>query len=151
MGIKNKKELQKWHQELRSAAAVAKEKAEWAAANPAPSAWTSVARPSVSPSSESPSLLSADWPEEVESRESPLTSTRRPALSSDPSSRTSSVTPLSTPSTPRERPSLPSTLSTPSRDREEPSTASAAEHCCYKSSCSFNSSRTPAQLFANKI
>merc|ERR1712186_6477 len=125
MGIKNKKELQKWHQELRSAAAVAK--AAWAAANPAPSAWTSVARPSVSPSSESPSLLSADWQEEVESRESPLTSTRRPALSSAPSSRTSSATPLSTPNTPRERPSPLSTSSTLSRDREELSTASADE------------------------
>merc|ERR1739844_657283 len=127
MGIKNKKELQKWHQELRSAAAVAKAKAAWAAANPAPSAWTSVARPSVSPSSESPSLLSADWPEEVASSVSPPTSTRRPALSSAPSSRTSSATPLSTPSTPRERPSPPSTLSTPSSARDAPSTASAAE------------------------
>merc|ERR1712226_1058063 len=120
MGIKNKKELQKWHQELRSAAAVAKAKA-------ALSAWTSVARPSVSPSSESPSLLSADWQEEVVSRESALTSTRRPALSSAPSSRTLSATPLSTPNTPRERPSPLSTLSTLSRDRAEPSTASAAE------------------------
>merc|ERR1711934_632068 len=129
MGIKNKKELQdqQWHPELRSAAAVAKAKAAWAAANPAPSAWTSVARPSVSPSSESPSLLSADWPEEVASSVSPPTSTRRPALSSAPSSRTSSATPLSTPSTPRERPSPLSTLSTPSSVREEPSTASAAE------------------------
>merc|ERR1712051_448348 len=126
-GIKNKKELQKWHQELRSAAAVAKAKAAWAAANPALSAWTSVARPSVSPSSESPSLLSADWQEEVVLRESALTSTRRPALSSAPSSRTLPATPLSTLNTPRERPSPLSTLSTLSRDRAEPSTASAAE------------------------
>merc|ERR1719491_1141122 len=58
-------------------------------------------------------------------RESLPTSTRRPALSSDPSSRTSSATPLCTPNTPRERPSPPSTSSTPSRDREEPSTVSA--------------------------
>merc|ERR1712113_790979 len=124
---KNKKELQKWHQELRSAAAVVKAKAAWAAANLAPSAWTSVARPSVSPSSESPSLLSADWPEEVASRESPPTSMRRLALSSAPSSRTLFATPSSTPNTPRERPSPLSTLSTLSRDRAEPSTVSADE------------------------
>merc|ERR1739844_55867 len=120
MGIRNKKELQdqEWHPELRSAGA---------AASPAPSAWTSVARPSVSPSSASPSLLSADWPAEVASSASPPTSTRRPVLSSAPSSRTLSVTPSSTPSTPRERPSPPSTLSTPSSARDAPSTASAAE------------------------
>merc|ERR1712060_122612 len=79
------------------------------------------------PSSESPSQLSADSPEEVVWRESLHTSTKRPVPSSEDSSRTSSETPLSTPSTPRERPSPPSTLSTPSRDREEPSTVSVDE------------------------
>merc|ERR1712227_240977 len=55
------------------------------------------------------------------------TSTRRPAPSSDRSSRTSSVTRSSTLSTPRERPSLLSMSSTLSRDRAEPSTVSADE------------------------
>merc|ERR1712141_974351 len=127
MGIKNKKELQKWHQEQRSAAAVAKAKAAWAAANPALREWTSVARPSVSQSSASPSLLSADWQEEVASRESPPTSMRRLALSSDPSSRTLFATPSSTLNTPRERLSLLSMSSTLSRDRAEPSTVSVDE------------------------
>merc|ERR1712014_500842 len=94
-GIKKEK-LIKWHQELRSAAAA---RARAWAASPALSASNSVARPSVSPSSESPSLLSADSQEEVASRESPPTSTSRPAPSSDPSSRTLSATPLSTPNT----------------------------------------------------
>merc|ERR1719216_695623 len=75
----------------------------------------------------SPSLLSADWHAEVASSASPPTSTRRPVLSSAPSSRTLSATPLCTPNTPRERPSPLSTLSTLSRDRAEPSTVSADE------------------------
>merc|ERR1711981_380031 len=79
------------------------------------------------PSWESPSPLSADSPEEVVSRESALTSTRRPDPYSEASSRTSSVTPPPTPSTPAERPSLLSMLSTLSRDREEPSTVSVDE------------------------
>merc|ERR1712187_363205 len=133
MGIKKEK-LIKWHQELRSAAAAR----AWAA-SPALSASNSVARPSVSPSSESPSLLSADSQEEVASRESPPTSTRRPALSSDPSSRTLSATPLSTPNTPRERPSPLSTSSTLLRDRAEPSTVSADEHDCHQFTCAVNS------------
>merc|ERR1712066_1046694 len=135
----NKKKLtnkQQLHQELRSAAAVAKVKAAWAAASPALREWTSVARPSVSPSSASPSLLSADWQEEVASRESPPTSMRRLALSSDPSSRTLFATPSSTPNTPRERPSPLSTLSTLLRDRAEPSTVSADEQLAeHKTSC----------------
>merc|ERR1712147_432109 len=84
------------------------------------------------PSSVSPSLPSEDSPEEVVSRESPPPSTRRPEVSSRPSSRTSSVTPSPTLSTPRERPSPPSTSSMLSRDRAEPSTVSADEHFeCY--------------------
>merc|ERR1711981_187177 len=84
-------------------------------------------RPSDRPSWESPSPLSADSPEEVVLRESALTSMRRPALFSEASSKTPSVTPPPTPSTPAERPSPPSMLSTLSRDRAEPSTVSAAE------------------------
>merc|ERR1739844_619975 len=120
MGIRNKKELQdqEWHPELRSAGA---------AASPAPREWTSVARPSVSPSSASPSLLSADSHAEVASSASPLTSMRRPALSSAASSRTLSATPSCTPNTPRERPSPLSTLSTLLSARAEPSTVSADE------------------------
>merc|ERR1712014_129136 len=125
MGNQKRNKLIKWHQELRSAAAA---RARAWAASPALRELSSVARPSVSPSSESPSLLSADSQEEVASRESPPTSTRRPALFSDPSSRTLSATPLSTPNTPRERPSPLSTSSTLSSVRAEPSTASAAEH-----------------------
>merc|ERR1712100_45236 len=85
-------------------------------------------RPSDRPSWASPSPLSADSPEEVESRESALTSTRRPDPSSELSSRTLSVTPSPTPNTPAERPSLLSMSSTLSRDREEPSTVSVDEH-----------------------
>merc|ERR1712161_18274 len=77
--------------------------------------------------SESPSQLSADSREEVVSRESHLTSMRRPEPSLEDSSRTLSETPSSTPSTPRERPSPPSTSSTPLRDREEPFTDSEDE------------------------
>merc|ERR1711957_135494 len=84
-------------------------------------------RPSDRPSWASPSPLSVDSPEEVVSRESALTSTRRPDPSSEASSRTSSEIPSPTPNTPAERPSPPSTSSTLSRDREEPSTDSAAE------------------------
>merc|ERR1739838_825489 len=72
------------------------------------------------PSWASPSPLSADSPEEVVSRESALTSTRRPALSSELSSPT--------PNTPAGRPSPLSMSSTLSRDREEPSTVSVDEH-----------------------
>merc|ERR1712086_679042 len=84
-------------------------------------------RPSDRPSWASPSPLSADSPEEVVSRESALTSMRRP----DPSSRTLSVTPSPTPNTPAGRPSLPLMSSTPSRDREEPFTVSVAELSCF--------------------
>merc|ERR1712199_27062 len=85
-------------------------------------------RPSDRPSWESPSPLFADSPEEVVSRESALTSTRRPDPSSELSSRTSSETPSPTLNTPAERPSLLSMLSTLSRDRAEPSTDSVDEH-----------------------
>merc|ERR1712051_341065 len=103
-----------------------KEREAWPVANPELNA-SSPADLSETPSSESPSQLSADWPEEEVLRESALTSTKRPVPSSEDSSRTSSGTLLSTPSTPRERPSPPSTSSTPSRDREEPSTVSVDE------------------------
>merc|ERR1739844_778352 len=73
------------------------------AASPAPRD-SSQERHSETAFSESPSQPSEDWQEEVESRESHLTSTRRPEPFSDHSSRTSSETSLSTPSTPRERP-----------------------------------------------
>jgi len=53
------------------------------------------------PSWASPSPLSADSLAVVVSRESALTSTRRPAPSSSPSLRTLSATPSPTPSTPR--------------------------------------------------
>merc|ERR1711935_266034 len=79
------------------------------------------------PSLESPSQPSEDLPEEVESRESALSSMTRPELSSDTSLRMSSETQSPTLSTPRERPSPLSTLSTLSRDKEEPSTVSEAD------------------------
>merc|ERR1712010_251256 len=79
------------------------------------------------PSLESPSPPSEDSPEEVESRESLLSSTTRPESSSDTSSRTSSRTPSPTPNTPRERPSPLSMSSTLSRDKAEPFTDSEAE------------------------
>merc|ERR1712013_649420 len=126
MGKLNKVKQKKWHQELRSAAAVARARAAWAA-SPALREWTSAVELSVRASSASPSLLSADWHAEVASRESPPTSTRRLAPSSAASSRTLSATPLCTPNTPRERPSPLSTLSTLSRDRAAPSTVSADE------------------------
>merc|ERR1712021_84219 len=85
-------------------------------------------RPSDRPSWASPSPLSADSPEEVVSRESAHTSTKRPDPSSEASSRTSSETLLPTPNTPAERPSPPSMSSTLLRDREEPFTVSVAEH-----------------------
>merc|ERR1711935_108827 len=79
------------------------------------------------PSLVSPSQPSEDLPEEVESRESALSSMTRPELSSDTSLRMSSETQSPTLSTPRERPSPLSTLSTLSRDKEEPSTVSEAD------------------------
>merc|ERR1739846_93370 len=112
-----------WHQEQRSEEEAKESPLE---ANPEPRD-SSQERLSVTPSSESPNQLFADSQEEVESRESPLTSTKRPVSSSEASSRTSSGTPSSTPSTPRERLSPPSTSSTPSRDREEPFTDSVDE------------------------
>merc|ERR1712010_312681 len=143
MGKSKQKRTNKWHPELRSAAAVAK--AESVAASPAPREWTSAAKPSVSPSSESPSLLSADLHAEVESSASLLTSTKRPALSSAASSRTLSVTPLSTPNTLRERPSLLSTLSTLSSVREELSTVSADEELTDTSPCAVDNSTSLQQ------
>merc|ERR1712100_686218 len=83
-------------------------------------------RPSEPPLKVSPSPPSADSPEEVVLRESPLTSTLRPAPSSRDSSRTLSETQSPT-NTPRERPSPPSMSSTLSRDKAEPSTDSADE------------------------
>merc|ERR1712195_178115 len=82
------------------------------------------------PSSVSPSQLSEDSPEEVESRESAPSSMTRPDLYSEASSRTSSVTQSPTPSTPRERLSPPSMSSTLLRDKEEPFTVSVDEHVC---------------------
>merc|ERR1712195_122522 len=72
------------------------------------------------PSLVSPSQLSEDSPEEVESRESAPSSMTRPELSSEASSRTLSEIPYATPSTPRERPSPPSMSSMLLRDKEEP-------------------------------
>merc|ERR1711990_641757 len=109
----------KWQEEQRS---VAKAKVASRALSASPPR-----NPSRRPSWASPSPLSADSPVVVVSRESPPTSTRRPAPSSAPSWRTSSVTQSPTLNTPRERPSLPSTLSTLSRDKAAPSTASAAD------------------------
>merc|ERR1712071_627756 len=80
------------------------------------------------PSLVSPSQLSEDSPEEVESRESAPSSMTRPELSSDLSSRTLSEIPYATPSTPRERPSPPSMSSMLLRDKEEPFTVSEDEH-----------------------
>merc|ERR1711990_669013 len=95
-------------------------------ANPAPR--DSLPRsPSRRPSWESPNQLFADSPVVVVSRESALTSTKRPALSSAHSWRTLSATPLPTLNTPRERPSPLSTLSTLSRDKAAPSTVSVAD------------------------
>merc|ERR1711934_843147 len=79
------------------------------------------------PSLVSPSQPSEDWPEEVESRESALSSMTRPELFSEASSRTSSETQLPTPSTPRERLSPPSMSSMLSRDKVELSTVSEDE------------------------
>merc|ERR1712117_25526 len=123
---------QQWHQEQRLEEEE-KVKEELAAESPEPRD-SSQERHSEIPFSESPSQPSEDWQEEVESRESPLTSMRRPEPFSDHSSRTSSETPLSTLNTPRERPSLPSTLSTLSRDKEELSTDSVDEHA-FTSDC----------------
>merc|ERR1712159_566008 len=109
----------KWQEEQRS---VAKAKAASKVLSASPPR-----NPSKKPSSASPSPLSADSPVVVVSRESPPTSMRRPAPSSAPSWRTSSVTPSPTLSTPRERPSPLSTLSTLLRDKAALSTASAAE------------------------
>merc|ERR1711865_310658 len=120
--LKFKTTLTQWHQELKSE----EEERASPAASPEPRD-SSQEDLSEIPSSESPSQLSADSQEEVESRESLPTSTRRPEPSSEDSSRTLSETPLSTPSTPRGRPSPPSTLCTPLRDREEPSTDSEDE------------------------
>merc|ERR1712194_134537 len=76
------------------------------------------------PSLESPSQPSEDSPEEVELRESHLSSMTRPELSSDTSSRTSSETQSPTLNTPRERLSPPSMSSMLLRDKEEPFTDS---------------------------
>merc|ERR1712100_839047 len=119
MGNQNKN---KWQEEQRS---VAKAKAASRVLSASPPR-----SPSRRPSWASPSPLSADSPVVVVSRESPPTSTRRPAPSSAPSWRTSSATQLPTLNTPRERPSPLSTLSTLSRDKAAPSTTSAAE--CYR-------------------
>merc|ERR1711990_417637 len=89
-------------------------------------------RLSDSPSKESPSPLSADSLAEVVSRESPLTSTVRPAPSSRVSSRTLSETPSPTPNTPREGPSPLSMSSTLSRDKAEPSTVSAVDQIAHR-------------------
>merc|ERR1712139_251620 len=94
-------------------------------ANPEPR--DSHQRPSRKPSWVSPSQPSEDSPEEVVSRESAHSSTMRPDLFSEASSRMSSETQLPTLSTPRERPSPPSMSSTLSRDKEEPSTVSEDE------------------------
>merc|ERR1712075_9801 len=80
------------------------------------------------PFSVSPSQPSEDSPEEVESRESLLSSMTKPELSSEASLRTSSEIQLPTLNTPRERPSPPSTLSMLLRDKVELSTVSVDEH-----------------------
>merc|ERR550537_2047744 len=79
------------------------------------------------PSSVSPSQLTEDSPEEVESRESLLSSMTRPELSSEASLRTSSETQSPTLNTPEERLSPPSMSSMLSRDKAEPSTVSVDE------------------------
>merc|ERR1712080_393226 len=72
------------------------------------------------PSLVSPSQPSEDWPEEVESRESALSSMTRPELSSEASLITLSETQSPTLNTPRERPSPPSMSSMLLRDKVEP-------------------------------
>merc|ERR1712087_709848 len=111
--------LNKWQEEQRSV-----EKAKVASKAQSASPPRSLSK---RPSWASPSPLSEDSPAVVVSRESPATSMRRPALFSDPSSRTLSVTQSPTLNTPRERPSPLSTLSMLSRDKAALSTASAAD------------------------
>merc|ERR1711935_515254 len=102
MGINSKLNIIQWHQPTEVKAANSERfpvKQELKDTPP---------RPSRKPSLVSPSQLSEDSPEEVESRESAHSSMTRPELSSDISSRTSSETQSPTLSPPRERPSPPS-------------------------------------------